>query len=610
MTVAADVARRDATLVSADAAGYSRLMASDELATIRAITVFREAGNRIAAEHGGRLVDSPGDNLLFEFARASAALEAALAFQAFVVDTNGGLGPGDTMQFRIGIHTGDVVVDGDRIYGSGINIAARLERLARPGGICISQEVRDLLEAPVPLEDVGFQQVKNIPDPIHAFFVDVPGQAIPEAIATRSGWPAVAIMPFDTAGSDADTEYLADGLCEDLITTLALWHQFPVIARSSTFTYKGRAIDPVLVGQELLAGYVVTGSVRRFDQRMRIAAQLIDAHTGQYVWADRWNTTFEDMFDTAGELAQAISVALRPELLKAMSERAMRQPPADLTAWDYALRGLWHLRRPTRESGEEAVALLTRAAAMDPQSGFAHAHLAHAHYRMLQHHWTVDRERDLQGVVVHAEAAVACDPMDANGHLYRALACSVRGQREEAIVALRRAVELNPSLPVARSLLGQFLGIAGRTEEGLRELERAIKLSPRDPQLWTFHAGRAVVLFTAGRYEESRAASERTLEIDPESATAFSNIAAASALLGDLPRARQALADTLRVWPQMSEATLRTLLASIPEPVVERFFEGLRMAGFDMPAMPAAPTIAQEAAEKRSSQQSQEVETR
>ena len=581
MTVTA-VERRGATLVSADAAGYSRLMAADELATIQAIKVFRDAGERIAVEHGGRLVDSPGDNLLFEFDGAAPALEASLRFQAFVLETNEQHAPDDRMQFRIGVHSGEVVVDADRIYGSGINIAARLERLARPGGICISEAVRNDAEITRTLEDIGPQYVKNIPHPIHAFFVDVPGQAIPARPRTSS-WPAIAVMPFDTDEGDADAEYIADGMGEDLITTLAMWHQFPVIARNSTFTYKGRTIDPVVVGKELGAEYLVAGSLRRVERRVRISAQLLDAETGRHIWADRWNTTLADAFETGHEIAQAICVALRPELLKSMSERAMRQAPADLTAWDYALRGLWHLRRPTRADGEEAVALLTRAVQLDPESGFAHAHLAHGHYRMLQHHWTVDREADFRGLVEHAERAVACDPMDANGYLFRSLACSVQGKRDEVLTALRRAVELNPSLPVARSLLGQFLGIAGRTEEGLRELNTAIRLSPRDPQLWTFHAGRQVVLFNARRYEESRAASEQALEIDPESAaaTAYSNIAATSALLGDLPRARAALAETLRAWPNMSIVTLRTLFASIPEGPVEEFFRALRLAGWD-----------------------------
>ncbi|MEO5939985.1 MAG: tetratricopeptide repeat protein [Candidatus Limnocylindrales bacterium] len=581
ITSAPPVARRNATLVSADAAGYSRLMATDELATIRAITQYREAGERVAREHGGRLVDSPGDNLLFEFGRPVDALQAGMTFQATVLALNAGLNEHERMMFRIGMHSGEVVVEGDRIYGSGINVAARLERLARPGGICISDLVREQIPEPPPLEDIGQQHVKNIPYPVHAWFVDVPGQVHAESHRHLAAWPTLAVLPFDIAGGDADREYLADGICEELITTLAMWRQFPVIARNSAFTYKGRAIDPKTVGRELEAGYLVVGSVRQAGSRVRIAAELLETQTGHHLWADRWNTAIEDVFETQAEIAQAIAVAMRPELLKAESDRAMRQAPADLNAWDYALRGLWHLYRSNRENGDQAVTLLTRAVELDPDFGFAQAHLAHAHYRMLQHQWTTTPAETVGHLIASAERAVSCDPLDANGHLYRALASSVQGKLDEALVALRRSVELNPSLPAARSLYGQFLGMAGQYEEGLKQLDRAIWLSPRDPSLWSFHAGKAGVLFMAGRDADAREAAERAVAIDPDAMPAYSTIAATSAFLGDMDRARAAVAEMNRIQPRMSMESVRAYMASAPPEVTARILEGLHLAGFE-----------------------------
>ena len=587
MTTAA-VERRNATLVSADAFGYSRLMATDELATIRAITQHREAGERIAAEHGGRLVDSPGDNLLFEFRQPTDALAASLTFHEHVRTFNDPLPEGDRMHFRIGIHMGEIVVEGDRIYGSGINIAARLERLARPGGICISSLVRDHLESPPPLEDIGPQHVKNIPYPVHAFFVDVPGQRLPEGDRPRTSWPAIAILPFENLNHDPDQDYLAEGISDEVITALAMSRQFPVIARNSSFTYKGRTVDPKVIGAELNAAYVVVGTVRRIESRVRINAMLIDAETGTNLWADRWNTDIADVFETDIEIAQAIAVALRPGLLKAESERAMRRAPADLTAWDYALRGLWHLNRTDRESNEQAIALLTRAVELDPTSAFAAGHLAHAHYRMLQHQWSTDPAHHVKCLIANAERAVACDPQDATGHLYRGLSHSVRGQLPETIAALERSVELNPSLPSARSLLGQFLGLAGRMDEALAQLDKAVALSPRDPQLWTFHAGRAGVLFIDGRYAEARQSSERAVAIYPDAGPALSNIAATSALLGDMPRAQWAVRELRRVAPNATLANVRAYLAAAPPGAIERLLEGLRLAGYELPEAGAA----------------------
>ncbi len=580
------VLRRKATLVSADAAGYSRLMAADDIATIQDITRHREGADQIAQQHGGRLVDSPGDNLLFEFDHPNQALHAALAFQAAVQTTNEKLPSEQRMLFRIGIDSGEVVVDGGRIYGSGINIAARLERLARPGGICISSRASEGLSDPPALEDIGEQRVKNIPEPVHAYFVSVPGEiaAVPrDIVGTR---PTIAVLPFDNLTGDPEQDYLVDGLCEDLLTSLAVARQFRVIARSSAFSYKGLPLDIKQIGQELGASYLVVGSVRKSGTRVRIAAQLLDPLSGHQVWADRWDADFADIFEAQTEIAQAISVVLRPELLKVESERALRQAPADMGAWDFALRGLWHLHTLRSEGNKTAIALLERAIALDPTSAFAHALLAQAHYLAIEHQWTSDQAQSLAKLIAHADLAVECDPDEASGHLFRGLAFASLGRPDRALAPLHRAVELHPSLPVAQSLLGQILGILGRTDEGLLHINRAIALSPRDPNLWSFHGGIGVVNFIAERYPEARNALEHSLAIFPDAGPSLCFLAATLALQGDLSAAAEALQELRHVWPTATAQTLSTTGAVVPPAAKVRFFEGLRLAGFKSDPVP------------------------
>jgi TolB-like protein len=409
----------------------------------------------------------------------------------------------------------------------------------------------------------------------------LPRETLASGHGRGSEGAAVAVLPFDNFGSGADQEYLSDGICEDLLTSLAMWREFPVISRNSSFAYRNRGADLKAVADELGAGYLVVGGLRRAGQRLRITTQLLNPENGHQIWAGGWNTNLQDVFETQTQIAHAIAVALRPELLKAESDRAIRQPPSDMGARDFALRGLWHLYRGDPDSGQQAIALLTQAVELDPNSGFAHAHLAHAYYASIIHQWSSQPLLAVQKVTEHAGRAVVCDPLDANGHLYWGLSCSVRGLFKERTAALLRAVELNPSLPLAHSLLGQFLGSEGHTEEGLAHIDRAVELSPRDPALWSFYGGKAAILFVAKRYAESMAAARKGLSINPDAGNLYSNIAASSALLGDIEQAAQALREMRRVWPDVSIEKLRIALASAPAEVTERFFAGLRSAGFE-----------------------------
>ncbi len=583
-----DVVRREAVLVSADVAGWSRLLADDDMSTIQAITGFRAVGEAVARAHGGRLVDSPGDNLLFAFPTSQAALDAALDFQADVRLANASRPPQQQMHFRIGVDRGSVVEQDERVYGHGVNVAARLERLARPGGICLSQAVLDALQHHPPLEDIGEQRVKNIETPVRAWFVDVPGQVRTE-VAVDQARPTLAVLPFDDLGEEPDRAWFADGLVEELLTSLAVGRHFPVISRSSSFALRGSGYDTQQTGTALGARYVVVGSVRRAAGRVRIAARLVDVEDGVQVWADRWDTTVDDAFDTQTEVAQAIAVALRPELLRAESVRSLRRPPADLDAWDYALQGLWHLHRPDAVDNARARELLQRAVDRDPTSAFAHGLLAHAHYLALTHHWTDDVMVTVASLARHADLAVACDPQEAGGHLYRGLVASVQGRRDDAVASFRRAVELNPSLPVARSLLGQFLAMGGDHEAGAAEVEHAIRISPKDPQLASLLAALGLVHFQAGDWAAAREVCERALVVSPDSAPALTTVAATAALLGDLDRARAA-ADALgRLAPRLSADTLRLVSASGRPEVVEQLLRGLALAGFTGAAGLAVP---------------------
>jgi adenylate cyclase len=574
--------RRHAAFLSADAVGYSRLMVDDDLATVRALSERREIAIRLTREHGGRVVDSPGDNLLAEFPLAIDAVRCAMNMQAEIVELKAATP--QPMSFRIGIHEGDMIVVDDRAYGTSINVAARLERLARPGGICISDLVENQVEREldVQFEDIGEQRVKNIPEPVHAWFVPTPGEERRQPSTTEpSSRPAIAVLPFDNLSNNPEQEYFADGICEELITSLAIWRQFPVIARNSSFSYKGQSIDVKQVGRELGAGYVVEGSVRRSGRDVRIVAQLIDAETGLHVWADRWDGDLEDAFSLQEEIAQAIAVALHPELLALESERARRRPPANLDAWDYTLQGLWCLNRRTREENLRARDLCSKALELDPGSVFAQSTLAITYYQDIFHRWT-DRTKDtIAQLVEAAERCLSLDTRDPAAHLVSGLGHLASGDVEGAVAALRHAVERNPSLPVAQSLLGQFLAMSGHAPEGIVHLERAVALSPRDPALWTFFTGLAVAYFIADRIEESAQAAERSLEINAEAAINYTCIAAAAALAGDQARAEEAVRQLLRLEPDFTVESLKLLLSASDPNANERFFRGLRQAGLD-----------------------------
>ena len=347
--------RKLAAVLSADVVGYSRLMAEDEAATIRTLTDYREEISVLVRQHRGRVVDAPGDNLLAEFPSALDAVSCATEIQRVVAARNVALPAERRMQFRVGVHLGDVAIEGDRIYGEGVNIAARLEGLAEPDGICISgtvhEQVRNRLD--LAYEDLGEKSVKNIREPLRVYGIRLLSEptAPPEALSGMdeltvpgfSGRPAIAVLPLENMSGDPEQEYFADGIAEDLITRLSVWREFPVIARNSSFTYKGKAVDVKQVSQELGVRYVVEGSVRKAGERVRVSAQLIDATTGAHVWAERYDRELQDIFAVQDEITQGIVASMSRELSRFEMERVLRHEPKSLDVYDCLQRGRWQL---------------------------------------------------------------------------------------------------------------------------------------------------------------------------------------------------------------------------------------------------------------------------
>ena len=456
------VQRRLAAILAADVVGYSRLMGMDEAGTLARLKALRaELFEPKQDEHRGRVVKTTGDGVLVEFASAVDAVEHAVEIQQALAGREAGLPEEQRIVFRVGINLGDIIIDDDDIYGDGVNIAARLEALADPGGICISgdvyRQVRGKLDAV--FVDLGEQTVKNIAEPVRVYGIDLAA-----ADATQGGAAsrtesvlqrhAVAVLPFAHFGGDADQEYFADGLTEDIITALSIWRSFPVIARNSTFAYKGQTPDVREVGEKLGARYVLEGSVRRAGDRVRVTAQLIDAETGHHVWAERYDRDLEDIFALQDELTQGIAAVVAPELERAEHKRLIVARPQDLGAWDLVLQGVAFLVEFTEASSRRAREMFERAVALDPDYSRAYAGLAHTYHREIMIGFGSSRDEALAKLQDNARRAVQLDGADFYGHWELAQGYLVAGAHDRGLAEAIRALELNPSNAHGHNLVG------------------------------------------------------------------------------------------------------------------------------------------------------------
>jgi adenylate cyclase len=620
------VERKLAAILSADVVGYSRLMAENEAATVRTLTTYREEVGVLVPHHRGRVVDFTGDNFLAEFPTALDAVECAVEVQRVLAVRNASLPEDHHMEFRIGVHLGDISMEGERVYGEGVNISARLEGLAEPGGVCISgtvqEQVRHKLE--VGYEDLGEQSLKNISEPVRAYRVRpeapvptpmaepkakprallVAGVVVLLVVAGLLVWrlptisrsssptdeqftvpgfgdvPAIAVLPFDNLSGDPEQEYFADGLAEDLITRLSAIGFWPVIARNSSFSYKGEAVDVQQVGRELGARYVVEGSVRKAAGRVRVSAQLIDATNGHHVWAESYDRELRDIFELQDEITGAIVRSMGSKLRRSEWERAARAKPENLTVYDLGMRGNWHFNHMKKEHNAKARSLFEQAIELEPLDTFTLSRLAWVHWTDITFRWTDTPAASLSELERAAGACVAQDRQSDDCYIALSLVHQVRGQPQEQIAALEHAASLNLSSEYAHGWLGVAHALAARSEEAIEHLEVAMRLDPKNDLNWLWMNAMSWAHFAAGRYEAAIDWAQRSVRMNPANAIGYRALAASSAQAGRLDEARAALAEKVRVDPDFSIGKA-SVEAQITDPdFLERWLDGLRKAGW------------------------------
>jgi len=574
--------RRLTAILAADVAGYSRLMGVDEDGTLAAMkAIRRELWDPKVKEHRGRIVKTTGDGLLVEFASVVDGVRCSVEVQQAMAARNAAVPPDRRIEFRMGINLGDIIKDGRDIYGDGVNVAARLEALAEPGGICVSRVVHDQVQDKLELafEDMGEQQVKNIARPVHLYRVrdravtigrPLPASDQPLPLPDK---PSIAVLPFANLGGDPEQEYFADGMVEEIITALSRIKWLFVIARNSSFTYKGQAVDVKRVGHELGVSYVLEGSVRKAGGRVRITAQLIDAIRGAHLWVDRFDGLLEDIFDLQDKVASSVAGVIEPTLQAAETARSATRPTTDLTAYDLYLRAC-EIFLSSASQIPEALRLLRQAIERDPGFGPALARAAICHFRCSVDGWSDDREEDSRTGTDLARRALKVGGDDPGILANAALALAYFGEDIGAMIALvDRALKLNPSFARGWHVSGALHYWAGLPDIAIEHCETSLSLSPR-ARVGTTQLIISCAHFVSRRFDEAVPTLLIAIQEDPSFPDPYRYLAACYAQMGRLEEARGVIkrlrAVTPLVVPPASELRNREYR--------ELYLTGLRLA--------------------------------
>jgi len=574
------VERKLAAILAADVAGYSRLMGADEEGTLTRLKAHRrELIDPKIAEHRGRIVKTTGDGLLVEFASPVEAVRCASEIQKAMREREGSLPEEGRIEIRVGINLGDVIIDEDDVYGDGVNIAARLEALADPGGVVISSTVFEQVRDRVPdsFEDLGDQQVKNIARPVRVYrLAHLRTPASPTAMSPLPlpDKPSIAVLPFQNMSGDPEQEYFADGMVEEIITALSRIRWLFVIARNSSFTYKGQPVDVKQVGRELGVRYVLEGSVRKAGGRVRITAQLIDALTGTHLWADRFDGSLEDVFELQDKVAISVAGVIEPTLQAAEIRRSSARPTSDLTAYDFYLRALPHQFSFASDRSALVLDLLGRAIDRDPRYGPALAVAAFFHAQLDVNGWTDDREATRRTAIDLARRALRTAPDDPEVLAPSAFVLAWFGEDINVAIGLvDRCLDLNPSFARGWYWSAVLRLFAGQPDLAIKHFEASLRLSPRD-RFGAPLTGIGIALFFSRRFDEAVAKLRMALEQLPTFALPYQFLASCFAHMGRIDEARDIVSQLRSLTPVVvpSGAQFRN-----PEQR-ELYLSGLRLA--------------------------------
>jgi adenylate cyclase len=576
------VERRLAAILAADVVGYSRLIGVDETGTLSMLRALRkDLVQPTIAGHRGRIFKLMGDGLLAEFSSVVDAVTAAVEIQKAVPERTSDLPENKRIALRIGVTVGDIVVEDGDIFGDGVNIAARLETLSPPNGIAISdgtyRELRGKLD--MSFSDAGEQSLKNIAAPLRVWLWPPETAAPTPYVQTRKlelpDKPSIAVLPFDNMSGDPEQEFIADGIAEDIITELSRLRGFFVIARNSSFTYKGQSFSISDVAQALGVRYVLEGSVRRSGNRIRVTAQLIEGLEGTHIWAERYDRTLDDIFELQDEITQQIVGALEPNLLVAEAERSRRQLPENINAWGYVARAIPLICTLTSDDYEAGAALLEKAIEIDPNYARAHSVLA---VGLVTTAWLLGKDKSREALD-KAMLAVKLDPQDPWGHLALGHAYGFRRRSKDAIAAMEEALRLNPNFALARGFYGLVLGWAGDGEQALAQLDLAERLSPRDALNFHYPSLRSVAHFATGDYDAAAEQARQGIRLNSDATGPYRVLAASCGQLGQLDEARSTVERLLQLQPDITLQWARNNIPVTDPGFLDRYIDGLHLAG-------------------------------